>query len=70
MEKVHRLLCLRSQEVEGMTLEVIGFLIVLSHFAVIGCILLWFGLGKPMSWHKFVAQFKRQFLGIETKVSH
>lgn len=50
-----------------MALDVIGFVIVLSHLAVIGCILLWFGLGKPTSWQKFKTLFKRQFLGIGVK---
>jgi hypothetical protein len=47
-----------------MFMEVIGFLIVISHVILVACIILWFGLGKPTTMAKFVAQFKLQFLGI------
>ena len=45
-------------------MEVIGLLIVLSHFVVIGAIVLWFGLGKPKTAQKFRSEFKKQFFGI------
>lgn len=49
-----------------MAMEVIGLLIVLSHGLVIGSLILWFGLGKPTTWPKFCAQFKKHFFGISS----
>ena len=46
-----------------MNMEVIGLVIVLSHFVVIGSLLLWFGLGMPTTWAKFRVEFKKQFFG-------
>lgn len=48
---------------QGMGLDIIGGLIVLTHLCVVGSFLLWFGLGKPTSWAKFRAELKKQFLG-------
>lgn len=47
-----------------MDMEIVGLVIVLTHFIVIGSIVLWFGLGKPTSWGKFTTEFKRQFFGV------
>jgi hypothetical protein len=47
-----------------MVMEVIGFLIVITHLILVATIILWFGLGKPTTMAKFVAQFKLQFFGI------
>ncbi len=35
------------------TFEVVGFLVALSHLAVIVLILVWFSVGKPTSWREF-----------------
>lgn len=46
-----------------MTMVVVGIIIVIAHVIVLGCLILWFGLGMPTSKEKLVAQFKAQFLG-------
>jgi hypothetical protein len=44
-----------------MWLDMIGVVILASHFVAIGGIVLWFGLGKPTSRHEFWLRFKKSF---------
>ena len=47
-----------------MALEVIGFLIVVTHLMVVAAFILWFGLRKPTTGTEFWMRFKAEFLGI------
>jgi hypothetical protein len=47
-----------------MVMETIGLILVLSHMMVIGALILWFGLGKPLTAEKFWMRFKAQFLSM------
>jgi hypothetical protein len=49
-----------------MAMEIIGLILVLSHMVVIGMLILWFGLGKPLTAGKFWMRFKAQFLSINS----
>jgi len=47
-----------------MALEVIGFLIVVTHLMVVAAFILWFGLRKPTTGAEFWMRFKAEFFGI------
>lgn len=47
-----------------MTLEIVGFLLVLTHVATVALLVLWFGLKKPTTFAEFWRRFKREFLSI------
>ena len=40
----------------------IGAVIILSHFIVIGLLVLWFGLRKPLTVAEFWSRFKSEIL--------
>jgi hypothetical protein len=42
--------------------EAIGVVILVTHFLVIGAIILWFGLGKPKTLALFWSECRRNFL--------
>ena len=44
-----------------MWLDAIGVLILVSHAFAIGGVVLWFGLGKPLSRAVFWSRFKNAF---------
>jgi hypothetical protein len=50
--------------VMAMALEVIGFLIVVTHLMVVAAFILWFGLRKPTTGAEFWMRFKAEFFGI------
>lgn len=45
-----------------MAFDIIGAGVVVLHMAVIGSLVLWFGLKKPTTWAKFRTEFRKQFL--------
>jgi hypothetical protein len=46
-----------------MTMEIVGFVVLMLHAIVIGTIILWFGLGTPPSVEQFWVRLKTGFLG-------
>ena len=45
-------------------METIGIVILASHFVVIGALVLWFGLRKPLSFAEFRRRFRREFFSL------
>lgn len=49
-----------------MAINILAYVLAASHIITVAIILLWFGLGKPMSIALFWSRFKERTLGIKT----
>jgi formate-dependent nitrite reductase membrane component NrfD len=47
-----------------MFLEITGAIIVAIHFIVIGLLIVWFGLRKPVTFAEFWLRFRRAFFSL------
>lgn len=50
-----------------MAFEIFVLMLAASHVATIALIVLWLGLGKPLSFHEFWLRFKREFLSLSPR---